>query len=290
MIKFGFFDSVEGDRTYSASDISEMYEGVLTNGIVRGVGEELKVNVAEGLKISIGTGKAVVDGKWIKNTCPYEIELEEAHPTLGRHDLVVICMDNIGRGMGILVKTGVPGVQPATPEPEELDYVKEIPLAAVYISPNQENIAVENIKDRRYYATVDNMKNNVKRYTSKNAFFAAYSDELLSFPFYQKTGETIVESLEVNENKIIHIHLAPSIEVPKGSYLGIKILMPKEIGNIPSTAIVSFAGSAGVSLVIEQKDDMGRRFFVFTSTTDNARIESVKVSFMSSKNVEEKTY
>lgn len=38
MVKYGFFNSMEGDRVYSAEDLACMYDGLVSDGVIRGLG------------------------------------------------------------------------------------------------------------------------------------------------------------------------------------------------------------------------------------------------------------
>ena len=43
MVKYGFFNSMEGDRVYSAEDLACMYDGLVSDGVIRGLGAQLEV-------------------------------------------------------------------------------------------------------------------------------------------------------------------------------------------------------------------------------------------------------
>lgn len=295
MLKSGFFSSIEGDRVYSAEDMSALYEGLLTDGVVRGVGADLAVRPhLEGMKVSVDTGKAVISGKWLSNTDSYDLTVAEAHANYQRIDLIVVRVDYTAREVTLAVKTGSAATSPVAPVLENSSEIKEIPLARVKIPANATTISASQIEDWRQYASVDNMKNNAAHYISTRAFFAATATDTLNFAFYQQDGEVSVKSLEVNDNKLVQVVLQTGgIEVPAQStgYLGVKILMPGEIGYIPEDAVVSFMAERSVHLVGQQTDDLGRRVYVFTSdSAEENALESVMVSFMLQGECEEMNY
>ena len=68
MVKYGFFNSMEGDRVYSAEDLACMYDGLVSDGVIRGLGAQLEVTACDKMQVLVGTGKAIVGRKWIWNT------------------------------------------------------------------------------------------------------------------------------------------------------------------------------------------------------------------------------
>lgn len=60
----GFYDSLKGDRKYSASNIAEMFDGLIYDGVFATVGNEFVVTAAGGLYLTIGSGKAWFNRTW----------------------------------------------------------------------------------------------------------------------------------------------------------------------------------------------------------------------------------
>lgn len=80
-ITSGFFNAQKlndgtYDRVYNAEEMSNYYEGLFTNGVVPNVDDELVVTAGDGLSINVGTGRAIIEGRWLKNSEAYNIELE----------------------------------------------------------------------------------------------------------------------------------------------------------------------------------------------------------------------
>lgn len=75
MITSGFFDSLNGDRKYNSDQLSLMLEGLVGDGIYENVGNKFKVSAAGGMSVSIGSGRAVIKGRWIKSDSAYNLSV-----------------------------------------------------------------------------------------------------------------------------------------------------------------------------------------------------------------------
>lgn len=296
MLKYGFFDSVEGDRVYSAEDFSTFYEGLLSDGVIRGVASELKVTPGEGMSVIVGTGKAISGGKWVRNTEPYKLDLAEADSYHDRIDLIVVRTDYTGRTVNLAVKMGTPAQFAQEPVPQNTEHVKELPLACIKVQKNTTTIDANSILERRTYATIQNIKNETVKYVSETAVFAATHTDAIGMLFYQKEGAVVVDTLSVNGSRVVNVAVhAKNVKVPKvgAGYLGIKPLMPSDLGNIPTNIPLSITirASGGVQIVRKMTDDMGRMFFVLAGTeAAEATFEEMTISYMIQDNPVTKTY
>lgn len=147
MVKYGFFNSVNGDRLYNADDMSNYFSGMLTNGIFKGFENELEVVSANnGMKIKVKSGKALINFKYIYNTTDLILDVD-AHSNFDRTDYVVLYYDAQQRECGIKV---VKGVQSGTnTELVETDTYKIIRLAYIYIPTTKTSILDTDITDIR---------------------------------------------------------------------------------------------------------------------------------------------
>lgn len=92
--KSGFWNSIDGDRTYSAEDMAIPFEGIITDGVFANWGDAFKATVIDGSTIAIGSGKAWLGKKWIQNDSVYQMQInvsEYASSTEPR--TVVVCLD-----------------------------------------------------------------------------------------------------------------------------------------------------------------------------------------------------
>ena len=147
-IESGFFNSVNGDRVYSADDINNFFKGVLDDGIFKNYDGDLAVTAGSGLSVNVDGGKAIVFSKYVQNTGVLNLQLT-ASDTLPRYDAVVVGVDLESRTGGIYVKTGTPGVAPSYPPILNTDSVKELCLAYVYVAALSTAVASTDIVDKR---------------------------------------------------------------------------------------------------------------------------------------------
>lgn len=133
---YGFYNSVNGDRTYNAEDMNNMFQGVISYGILRGVGEEFKVTASEALgSVRIGSGKAWLNNTWSHNKYAYDFRLPDGDAITSRIDLLCLVVDKDNRENRIEIKQGEPSaegseVQPGYTEGFEypLAYIKRRPM------------------------------------------------------------------------------------------------------------------------------------------------------------------
>ena len=71
----GFWNSIDGDRTYSAEDMAIPFEGVITDGVFANWGDAFKATVIDGSTIAIGSGKAWFCKKWVQNDSVYQMSI-----------------------------------------------------------------------------------------------------------------------------------------------------------------------------------------------------------------------
>lgn len=71
----GFWNSIDGDRTYSAEDMAIPFEGVITEGVFANWGDAFKATVIDGSTIAIGSGKAWISKKWVQNDSVYLMQI-----------------------------------------------------------------------------------------------------------------------------------------------------------------------------------------------------------------------
>lgn len=71
----GFWNSIDGDRTYSAEDMAIPFEGIITDGVFANWGDAFKATVVNENTIVIGSGKAWLNKKWIQNDSVYQMPI-----------------------------------------------------------------------------------------------------------------------------------------------------------------------------------------------------------------------
>lgn len=71
----GFWNSIDGDRTYSAEDMAIPFDGIITEGVFANWGDAFKATVVDGSTINIGSGKAWLSKKWVQNDSVYQMQI-----------------------------------------------------------------------------------------------------------------------------------------------------------------------------------------------------------------------
>lgn len=115
----GFFNSVSGDRLYDALQLSQFLDGILTDGILPGLGTSMIVTSGGGLIANIGVGKAWFKNTYTYNDAVYPFTLDTADPILPRIDVIVLVIDlSVGvRQNSFKVIKGTPASSPIGPSP-----------------------------------------------------------------------------------------------------------------------------------------------------------------------------
>lgn len=125
-ILYGFFDSIEGDRLYSAENLTGYFLRLIPNGVMEG-GFDV---TASGLTASVSAGRGFLRTRWVNVTEPETLEV--AACTSGvRQDRVVLRLNTLdaARYISLAIKQG-------TSEPPSLtrsDRIFEISLARLIV-------------------------------------------------------------------------------------------------------------------------------------------------------------
>jgi hypothetical protein len=146
-ISFGFFNSLNGDRTYDADQMSQYFKGLISNGVFANIGGSMAV-VADGQSMSVNvlTGRAVIDCKWIENDAAYPVTITQSHATLPRYTAVVVQLDSVERLIRITTKDGTPA---STPEEPEIDSATELCLAMILVPAQSNTVIQSRVIDKR---------------------------------------------------------------------------------------------------------------------------------------------
>lgn len=73
MVKSGFFNSLKdssgnADRTYGAADFSEIFNGIITDGVYEHVGDCFKIENVTDTELTVKPGRCWLNGCWMANT------------------------------------------------------------------------------------------------------------------------------------------------------------------------------------------------------------------------------
>jgi hypothetical protein len=149
-ITYGFFNSLNGDRTYDADQMSEYFDGLVSNGVYESVGGGLQVlAVSEGMAVNVSTGRALINCKWLNNSAVLTLDITSAHAILNRWTAVIVRLDIVNRLMTITTKDGTPATDPVKPPMQSDASMIEMCLAYVYVAADSGSISQADITDMR---------------------------------------------------------------------------------------------------------------------------------------------
>ena len=145
----GFYDAIDNDRTYSATQFGEMFDGLITDGIYATIGDAFAVVPGSGVGVKVKPGRAWFNKTWSVNTADLPLTLADPDLLLSRIDAVILEVDTrvITRNNSIKVITGNPGIDPEKPTPIRADGIYQYPLAWVTVDKNVSVIAASKIEN-----------------------------------------------------------------------------------------------------------------------------------------------
>lgn len=151
MWESGFFNAVNNDRVYNAEQMSNIFEGLITDGVYASVGDKLAVSPSSGMAVQIGSGRGWFKKRWVDNSSPYQLTLEASDVTLNRYCAVCVRVDTTDA-----VRSAVPYLKysdyattPVKPTMTRTETVNEYCLAYVYIPAGSSAVTAANIEDTR---------------------------------------------------------------------------------------------------------------------------------------------
>lgn len=144
----GFFNALltEGvyDRKYNAEDYTSNLAAIISTGVRRSGDDDLKVS-SSGLVVTVGIGRAWIDGRWYYNDTAYQVAtVTPPVGSLSRIDGIYLRSntDLSARDIHLVYKTGTPSSNPTAPACVRSDGIYEIQLASITVVPNATNLTV----------------------------------------------------------------------------------------------------------------------------------------------------
>lgn len=153
--EFAFFDPVQiapgiWDRDYNARQFIAYFFALITTGIMKSEGEQLKVTAnGANMIVSIDTGVAFVEGHYYRNKAILSHTLDTESLGRSRIDRIVVRLDMAERKVTSAVKKGVPSASPVAPTLTQTENLYEISLAQVKVVGGQTFIVIADVVDER---------------------------------------------------------------------------------------------------------------------------------------------
>lgn len=147
-ITSGFFDSVSGDRKYTAQQFGNLFTGIISDGVFSGVGGGMKVE-ARSTQVYISSGRAWCQGTWLDNDAYASLNVPaNTHPNYSRYDAVVLTFDSSSsvRRNSIDYISGTAAATPLKPALKNDSLTKQMPLCYIFRPANSTTITQSNIE------------------------------------------------------------------------------------------------------------------------------------------------
>lgn len=152
----GFFSALikDGvpDKRYNANDYCDNLAVVIGNGVLRSNDDDLRVT-ADGMVVSVGVGRAWINGRWYHNDTPLSFAAVSAPIGGTRYDRVFLRLDNTlaTRDIFLVYQQGTPSNSPTPPAPTRTNDIYDLVLADVFVGTNATSVT---ITDKRADANV----------------------------------------------------------------------------------------------------------------------------------------
>ena len=139
----GFYNAVlvqgEWDREYTAEQFSQIFDGLVNDGVYASVGAHFQVtpDSSTNMRVVVGSGRAWFDHTWTLNDSGYFVLLDNPDASRKRIDAIVIEVDSAARENRITkVKGEYSGNNPSKPNLNSNQY----PLAYITVTPGNPHI------------------------------------------------------------------------------------------------------------------------------------------------------
>ncbi|MFR1436569.1 MAG: hypothetical protein ACLSS9_15395 [Acutalibacteraceae bacterium] len=168
------------DRTYLAEDFAAYFASFVGNGVFPSCGW-LQVTAGSGMQVSLGSGKAWMNGYYYINTSACLFTLDTADGVLNRIDSIVIRWDKTARSITAAVKKGAYAVTPSAPAVTRTEDVYELQVAEITVSAGITSLTQANITDTRQNAALCGIVAGVVDQIDATGLFAQYDSTFQAF-------------------------------------------------------------------------------------------------------------
>ena len=292
-ITYGFFDAVYDsgtdtyDRTYTAADFSTYLKGLISDGVVANVGDQLAVTPGTGMHVLVGSGRAFLDSRWMSNSAAVTLSINAAHSTLNRKDIVVVQLDYSARLIGIIVKTGTAAASPTAPAVVRNGSYYELELAEIYVKAGATSITTANITDKRENQSVcgyvvglvdhidtDGVWNQLEG--EFNEWFDGMKDQLTTdaagnlqteidaldtrVSTNTQVGSTALSNIATINSKLTNLTGSQSSSVQSGDFNTFTTPGAYQCGRLNGMTNAPYSGGYGILEVVKARDYILQRF------------------------------
>ena len=193
MLKYGFFNSVNGDRLYDADDISNFFYKLISDGVFVTPSTSLQVTASSGMTVSVAAGYGMIKAKYINNDSPAYLTLDSADSTNPRLDRAVLGLNYANRAISLYIKKGTAAATPIAPTlTRTAGVLWELSLATIEVSAGATAITQANITDDRGNSELCGYVTGMIQQIDTSALFAQFTSAFYNW------FNALTQSLTVN--------------------------------------------------------------------------------------------
>ncbi len=165
--KYGFFNSVNNDRAYDASDVADFLKKFFTNGVFN---NSLGVSSNDNMTVSVAIGSANINGYSYENTETLTLDIDEADSELSRIDSVIVRLDLTNRQIQTQILEGQYATTPSQPNITRTGTIYDLRLANISIPAGATRITADMIADTRFSSDCGNVTQAVLELSTDEIF------------------------------------------------------------------------------------------------------------------------
>lgn len=209
--KSGFFNALNVggayDRKYNANDYCDNLAVVISNGILRSNGDDLKVT-SSGMRATVAAGRAWINGHYYLNDSPLTFAAVTAPIGGKRWDRIFLRMSKevSDRSVSLIYVVGTESNSPVKPAPTRTDTIHDLVIADIFVDTNATSIAVTDTRaDANLCGWVYSTSGDNSFFTSLDNAFAEWFSEkkstLASVTLFKRyTWRTVLETASTAVN------------------------------------------------------------------------------------------
>lgn len=165
--RYGFFNSVNNDRVYDASDVANFLSKFFTNGVFN---NSLAVSSNDNMTVSVAIGSANINGYAYENTEVLILDIDEADSTLSRIDSVICRLDLTNRQINVMILQGNYATTPSQPSITRTGTIYDLRLANISVPAGATRITADMITDTRFGSDCGNVVGTVQQIDTTDVF------------------------------------------------------------------------------------------------------------------------
>lgn len=148
-LTYGFYNSLNHDRKYNASQMSRIFDGIIKDGIFMSIGDCFAVHAGTGMSVNVYSGKAWFNHTWTENDTVLPVPVYQSEVVLNRIDALVLEVDatDSARVNSIKFIKGTPSSTPVAPTLIDNTTVHQHLLCTVYVASGVTSIDASNIEN-----------------------------------------------------------------------------------------------------------------------------------------------